>query len=121
MKYLERLKQQISPNAREGEATKGTKGASVPFVAPYPAPSRQIQAVEMKPERQRLVTQAVEMLRDRPGDTRAVVGAPHADGRCLVAVALRHPDGTIGTALLDALIDPFALLDLAKRHSVAFH
>lgn len=44
MKYLERLKQQISPNAREGEATKGTKGASVPFVAPESEPLRDISA-----------------------------------------------------------------------------
>ena len=44
MKYLERLKLQISPNAREGEATKGTKGASVPFVAPESEPLRDISA-----------------------------------------------------------------------------
>jgi len=44
MKYLERLKQQISPNAREGEATEGTKGASVPFVAPESEPLRDISA-----------------------------------------------------------------------------
>ena len=44
MKYLDRLKQQISPNAREGEATKGTKGASVPFVAPESEPLRDISA-----------------------------------------------------------------------------
>ena len=44
MKYLERLKLQISPNARGGEATKGTKGASVPFVAPESEPLRDISA-----------------------------------------------------------------------------
>ena len=44
MKYLERLKQQISPNACEGEATEGTKGASVPFVAPESEPLRDISA-----------------------------------------------------------------------------
>ena len=44
MNYLERLKQKISPNAREGEATKGTKGAFVPFVAPGSEPLRDISA-----------------------------------------------------------------------------
>ena len=44
MKYLERLKQQISPNACEGEATEGTKVASVPFVAPESEPLRDISA-----------------------------------------------------------------------------
>ena len=44
MKYLDRLKQEISPNAQRGEATKGTKGASVPFVAPESEPLRDISA-----------------------------------------------------------------------------
>ena len=51
MKYLERLKQQISPNEREGEATKGTKGASVPFVAPESEPLRDISADWLELER----------------------------------------------------------------------
>ena len=44
MSYLARLKQQISPHAQKGEATKGTKGASVPFVAPESEPLRDISA-----------------------------------------------------------------------------
>lgn len=44
MKYLDRLKQEISPNAQRDEATKGTKGASVPFVAPESEPLRDISA-----------------------------------------------------------------------------
>ena len=42
MSYLARLKQQIPPNAQKGEATKVSKGASVPFVAPKSEPLRDI-------------------------------------------------------------------------------
>lgn len=75
----------------------------------------------LRQERKRLLDQAASMLRERPGDSRAVVSVPQADGRCLVAIALRNEDGTIGTGLVNALIDPFALLQLAERHSTALH
>ena len=68
-----------------------------------------------------LISQAVEMLRERPSDVRAVVGKPQSNGRCLVAVAIRNPDGSIETRLLDARIDPFALLELAERHGTTIH
>lgn len=42
-------------------------------------------------------------------------------GCCLVAVAIRNPDGSIETCLLDARIDPFALLELAERHGTTVH
>ena len=68
-----------------------------------------------------LIARAVEMLRERPSDVRVVVGKPQANGRCLVAVAIRNPDGSIEACLLDARIDPFALLELAQRHGVTIH
>lgn len=42
MSYLARLKQQISPDARKAEATKVSKGAFGPFVAPNREPLRDI-------------------------------------------------------------------------------
>ena len=45
MSYLARLKQQISSDAPRCEATKVSKGAFVPFVAPVPEPSRDIFAI----------------------------------------------------------------------------
>ena len=51
MSYLDRLKQKIREDAPRGEATKGTKAPYVPFVAPLPAPSRQISRVEAFEER----------------------------------------------------------------------
>ena len=68
-----------------------------------------------------LIARAVEILRERPGDIRAVVGKPQSNGRCLVAVAIRNPDGSIETRLLDARIDPFALLELVERHGATIH
>ena len=68
-----------------------------------------------------LIARAVEILRERPGDVRAVVGKPQSNGRCLVAVAVRNPDGSIETRLLDAHIDPFALLELIERHGATIH
>ena len=44
MSYLARLKQKFPENAPHGKATKGSKAPSVPFVAPVPAPLRQISA-----------------------------------------------------------------------------
>ena len=68
-----------------------------------------------------LIARAVEMLRERPGDVRAIVGKPQPNGRCLVAVAIRNPDGSIESCFLDALIDPFTLLELVERHGAAIH
>lgn len=68
-----------------------------------------------------LIARAVQMLRERPGDVRAVVGKPQSNGRCLVAVAIRNPDGSIESCLLDARIDPFALLELVERHGARVH
>ena len=42
MSYLDRLKQKMREDGPRGEATKGTKAPSVPFVAHLSAPSRQI-------------------------------------------------------------------------------
>jgi hypothetical protein len=42
MSYLARLKQKKAAEAPRGEATKVSKGAFVPFVAPQSAPSREI-------------------------------------------------------------------------------
>jgi hypothetical protein len=43
----------------------------------------------------------------------------------MVAAWLRlpfaNPDGSIETRLLDARIDPFALLELAERHGTTIH
>lgn len=44
MSYLDRLKAKISERDAEPIATKATKGAFVPFVAPCSTPSRQISA-----------------------------------------------------------------------------
>lgn len=68
-----------------------------------------------------LIARAIEILCARPGDVRAVVGKPQSNGRCLVAVAVRNPDGSIETRLLDAHIDPFALLELIERHGATIH
>ena len=68
-----------------------------------------------------LIPRAVAILRERPSDMRAVVGKSQSNGRCLVAVAIRKPDGSIETCLLDARIDPFALLELAGRHGATIH
>ena len=68
-----------------------------------------------------LIARAVAILRERPGDVRAAVGKPQSNGRCLVAVAVRNPDGSIETRLLDAHIDPFALLELIERHGATIH
>jgi hypothetical protein len=68
-----------------------------------------------------LIARAIEILRERPGDVRAVVGKPQPNGRCLVAVAIRTSDGSIETCLLDARIDPFVLLELVERHGATIH
>ena len=68
-----------------------------------------------------LITRAVEIIRTRPGNVRAVVGKPQPNGRCVVAVAIRTHRGSIETCLLDARIDPFTLLERFERHGATVH
>jgi len=49
MSYLARLKQQISSDAPQREATKGTKAPFDTFVAPHPAPLRDILPINADP------------------------------------------------------------------------
>ena len=104
--------------ARGGNIVARPRSAVTPEVLELiKAHKRELLAAIQSP----LIARAVEMLRERPSDVRAVVGKPQSNGRCLVAVAIRNPDGSIETCLLDARIDPFALLELVERHGTTIH
>jgi len=56
--YLERLKQKLSANSAQAEATKPTKPSFVPFVASTPEPSHQIHAANDPPVSEIFLTDA---------------------------------------------------------------
>ena len=111
MSYLDRLNRKIREDAPRGEATKGTKAPYVPFVAPLPAPSRQISDLEaFEARRQRVLA----MLAANPLLRLAVVCDAEGDP-VPVAVAIRDK-GTCEVLIPAARFDPFGLLELVGRH-----
>jgi hypothetical protein len=116
MSYLDRLKRKIPLNAHGTEATKPTKPSFVPFVAPLPAPSRQISAAN-EAAADPLAQRTLELLRAEPGLRLAVVSDPVMlpDGRIRIGYARRTDDGLIVTAVIAAHVDPFDLPALVER------
>lgn len=122
MSYLARLKQKILEKAPECEATKGTKGAYVPFVAPVSAPFRQISAdalpIDSEAEARR--RRVLSMLDARP-DTRYAVLVDNPDtDPMLISVGIRDV-ATFELAISADRFDAFALLALIERHGATLH
>jgi len=84
MSYLDRLKQKIREDGPRGEATKGTKAPSVPFVAPLSAPSCQISAEpaanQPEPVDQQELTWRVAVIHKAQGDSEQVGAALVPEG-----------------------------------------
>jgi hypothetical protein len=105
--------------ARDGKIIASPRAAVTPEMLELIQANKQELLAAIDPHS--LITRAVDMLRDRPADVRAIVGKPRPDGRCMVEIAVRAPAGSIQTVVLDALIDPFILLELVERHTATVH
>jgi hypothetical protein len=122
MSYLARLKQKILEKAPECEATKGTKRAYVPFVAPMPTSSRQISAhkLTIDPEADPRRDRALAMLTERPALRYAVLAVNPDTDPVLLTVAIRGV-ATFDMAIPAAKFNAFALLALIERHGATVH
>ncbi len=119
MSYLARLKRKILEKTPEYGATKGTKGAYVPFVPSDLAVFRKISAAN-DTEADTRRGQVLAMLDERQ-DTRyaVLVDDPDSDP-VLLTLAIRG-QATCELAIPAGKFDPFELLAMLDRHGAKVH